>query len=228
MMTCTKTNHAATLQNLALFSVIERPQIEALATHVRELRVGKGEMLFRKGDTPHGFYVLLEGRINLAFHSEQGAERVLEVIKPGETFGEALMFLRRPYPLYAQAVAESLLLDIPEPVIQQMLEKDARLACKMLAGVSIRVHEMVSNLEACSMRTSAQKVACMLQRHAPENNAQIYDVELPAAKHTLASQLNLTPETFSRVLHAMAEAGLIAINGRIIKILDADRLRNHV
>lgn len=226
MMTKTTTNHTGALHKVALFSLVELEFIERLATQVRELRIGKGEILFNKGDAPHGFFVLLEGRINLAFPSEQGTERVLEVIKPGETFGEALMFLRRPYPIFAQAIAESRVLDIPEQAIQDLLEKDCHFARKMLAGISIRLHELISNLEACSMRSSAQRVACMLQHYAPEKGAQRYDVELPTAKHTLASQLNLTPETFSRVLHVLSDAGLIEVSGRKITVLDANGLKN--
>ncbi len=225
-MTKTTTDHTDTLRKLALFNLIEPELIEQLALHVREIWAGKGEVLFQKGDRPHGFFMLLSGRVNLAFPSEQGTERVLEVIKPGESFGEALMFLERPYPIYAQAVQESHILDIPEQAIHQLLEKDCRFARRMLAGISIRLHELIGNLEACSMRSSARRVACMLQHYAPEKGLKRYDVELPAAKHTMASQLNLTPETFSRVLHVLSDAGLIEVSGRTIRVLDADGLKN--
>lgn len=225
MMTRHAKNLADVLSRVPLFSRVEREDVEKLADNVRELRVERGEILFRKGDYPHGFYVLLEGRMTLAFPSEQGAERILEVIKPGETFGEALMFLGQPYPVFSQAGADSRLLDIPERAINVLLDKDSQLAKRMLAGISIRLHELVSNLEACSMRSSAQRVACMLQHAAPARDAQAYDVQLPAAKHIVASQLNLTPETFSRVLHVLSESGLIEVSGRVIKVLDADGLR---
>lgn len=213
------------LGRVPLFSKVERDDLTAMAGQVRELRVARGEILFQKGDMPHGFYILLEGRITLAFPSEQGAERILEVIKPGESFGEALMFLNHPYPIFSQASADSRLLDIPEEAITNLLDKDCRLAKRMLAGISIRLHELISNLEACSMRSSAQRVACMLQHAAPSAGTQEYDVHLPAAKHIVASQLNLTPETFSRVLHVLSESGLIEVTGRVIKVLNAEGLR---
>jgi CRP-like cAMP-binding protein len=225
MMTKTSINHATSLQKIPLFSMVEHELLERMARQTRELRLAKSEILFQRGEMPHGFFILLEGRINLSFPSDQGTERVLEVIRQGETFGEALMFLRRPYPILAQAVLESRVLDIPEQAIQDLLDMDCRLARGMLAGISIRLHELVSNLEACSMRTSAQRVACMLQHYAPEKGARSYEVELPMAKHTLASQLNLTPETFSRVLHALSEAGLIEVSGRKIRVLNADKLK---
>ncbi|HYP68183.1 MAG TPA: Crp/Fnr family transcriptional regulator [Thiobacillaceae bacterium] len=213
------------LGRLPLFRVLSTEETQYLASQVREVRLGRGEILFNKGDTPHGFYVLVEGCVQLAFTSEQGTERVLEVIKPGESFGEALLFLDKPYPVSAQATQDCMLLDVPGHTILNLLEKDSQLARKMLAGISMRLHELIRKLEACSMRSSTQRVACMLQHRAPDKSLNQYEVELPAAKQTVASQLNLTPETFSRALHALSEAGLIEVSGRVIKVLDADGLR---
>jgi CRP-like cAMP-binding protein len=213
------------LAKLPLFRVLGLEETKYLASQVRELRLDKGEILFNKGDIPHGFYVLIKGRVQLAFPSEQGTERVLEVIKPGESFGEALMFLDKPYPIYGQATQDSVLLDVPGQTMLDLLEKDCGLARKMLAGISMRLHELITNLEACSMRSSTQRVACMLQHHAPDKSINQYEVQLPAAKQTVASQLNLTPETFSRVLHVLCDAGLIEVSGRVIKVLDAEGLR---
>jgi CRP-like cAMP-binding protein len=50
-------------------------------------------------------------------------------------------------------------------------------------------------------------------------------VTLPAKKGVIASQLNLTHEHFSRLLHEIEAAGLIQVNGRDILIPDIGRLR---
>jgi CRP-like cAMP-binding protein len=218
--------HLESMQKIALFSIVEPEYLQRVADQTRELQLAKGEILFQKGDLPRGFFILLEGRVNLSFPSDQGTERVLEVINPGESFGEALMFLERPYPILGMAVANCRILDVPDQAILDLLDHDPRFARKMLAGISIRLHQLVSNLEACSMRSSTQRVACMLQHYAPDKGAKRYDIELPAAKHTVASQLNLTPETFSRVLHVLTEAGVIAVSGRKIHVLNADKLKN--
>jgi CRP/FNR family transcriptional regulator, dissimilatory nitrate respiration regulator len=47
---------------------------------------------------------------------------------------------------------------------------------------------------------------------------------LPASKHIIASRLNLTSETLSRILHGLSESGLIAVKGKQITVLDVVRL----
>jgi len=53
------------------------------------------------------------------------------------------------------------------------------------------------------------------------------EVTLHASKAVVASRLNLTPEHFSRILHDLAEHGLIEVQGRGITILDAAKLRDY-
>jgi CRP-like cAMP-binding protein len=210
---------------LPLFRELSEEEKEQLFAGVREIRLAKGQMLFNKGDLPTGFYVLAEGSIQLAFPSEQGCERVLEIIKPFESFGEALMFLEKPYPIFSQALQNSVVFFISANTIFSLLDNDTKLARKMLAGISKRLHELVTTLEACSMKSSTHRIACMLYHMGHKAGINEFVVELPAAKHLLASQLNLTPETFSRVLHVLTEAGLIEVSGRNIKVLDAEGLR---
>ena len=54
------------------------------------------------GDLPHGFYFLVSGKVKLAFSSSQGTEKVVEILGPMQSFGEAVMFMNRPYPVFAE------------------------------------------------------------------------------------------------------------------------------
>jgi CRP-like cAMP-binding protein len=43
----------------------------------------------------------------------------------------------------------------------------------------------------------------------------------------IASRLNLTPETFSRILNNLSSQGLIAVDGRDVTICDVALLRGY-
>ena len=215
--------------NLPLFRELGSQEIERIATGARTLHAARGETLFRKGDPSDGFYTVVYGQIKLAFHSANGAEKVVDLLGPNQTFGEAVMFMERPYPVYAQALADSLLLHVSKAVVFEEIDRDPAFARKMIGGLARRLHGLVSDLEGYTLHSGTQRVLGYLLRGMPEHEAPDTPIEisLPTSKSILASRLNLTPEHFSRILHDLTELGLIRVEGRSIKILDAEGLRHH-
>jgi CRP-like cAMP-binding protein len=66
-----------------------------------------------------------------------------------------------------------------------------------------------------------------LLQHCPQEGEckGSFDISLPTSKQVIASRLNLTPETLSRIFHDLATNGLIAVSGKQITINDVKRLR---
>ena len=215
------------LSRLPLFQELAPEQIAALEPACRERRLAKGEMLFQKGDLPKGFYVIVFGQIKLAFPSSQGNEKVMQIVGPRQSFGEAIMFLNRPCPVFAEGLVDSLLLHIGSGPVFALLESDPLFARRMLAGLSMRLHSLVQDVETYSLRSSAQRVVGYLLQQCPQEGAceGSFDISLPTSKQVIASRLNLTPETLSRIFHDLAVNGLIGVSGKQITIKDAKRLR---
>ena len=216
-----------TLFRLPLFSELGDEELDDLSRDTREVQPRKGEILFHQGETPTGLFVLIDGRVSLKFPSQHGTEKVLAIVNPGETFGEAVLFLQKPYPVFAEAVVDSRAMVVMANALNQAISRNAGLARKMLAGLSKRLHELVEDVETYSMKSSAQRVICMLQHHAPQEAMGSYEFTLPAPKNVIASRLNLTPETFSRILHSLSEEGLIRVTGRSIAVLNSNALHQY-
>jgi CRP/FNR family transcriptional regulator, dissimilatory nitrate respiration regulator len=216
----------AFLANLPLFKEASADEIERIAQGTRSVHASRGETLFHKGDQSEGFYLLVYGQVKLAFISPQGADKVVEIIGPGMSFGEAVMFLEMPHVVYAQTLADSLLLHVSKTAVFDELERNAKFARKMLGGLSRRLHGIISDVEAYCMHSGAQRVIGYLLRDAEQaaGNGQAA-VMLPTNKGVIASRLNLTPQHFSRILHELTQAGLVTVDGRTIHIADVDRLR---
>ncbi len=216
------------LSRLPLFQELAPDQLAKLETACRERRLSKGSMLFQKGDPAKGFFVVVFGQIKLAFLSAQGNEKVVQIVGPRQSFGEAVMFLDLPCPVFAEALVDSLLLHIGSGPVFELLETDPLFARRMLAGLSMRLHSLVQDVETYSLRSSAQRVVGYLLQHCPQNEAECegtFDISLPTSKQVIASRLNLTPETLSRIFHDLAANGLIAVSGKQITINNAKRLR---
>ncbi|MBN8441514.1 MAG: Crp/Fnr family transcriptional regulator [Thauera sp.] len=215
----------ALLRRIPLFSELSDEDLERVLRYAREKRLARGEMLFQRGDLPHGFYFLVSGQVKLAFSSSQGTEKVVEILGPMQSFGEAVMFMNRPYPVFAEALSESVLLHVGQAVVTELIEKDSKFALKLLAGMSARMHGLVSDVETYSLRSSVQRVIGYLLQQADSDKP--CEFALPTSKQVIASRLNLTPETLSRIFHELAENGLITVHGKYISLHDPTRLARY-
>ena len=122
------------LSRMPLFSALAPDDLAHLAAATRERRLQKGERLFQRGEQPRGFFLIVWGQVKLAFTSAQGNEKVVEILGPLQSFGEAVMFLDQPYPVLGEALADTLVLHIGAQAVFGQIEQDPRFARKLLAG----------------------------------------------------------------------------------------------
>ena len=215
------------LSVLPLFSDLCPTELQRMSEGCVLRRLARGEMVFRVGDPCEEFHVTVLGQVKLFALSPSGQEKVIELIGPGHSFAEALMFTGRPYIISAQALTDTLLLSVKKHAVLAEIEQDPKFALRMLAGISRRLHGLVHDVEAYALHSGLQRViGYLLRDQAVEDCAsgEVFTVSLPVSKATIASRLSLTPEYFSRVLHELEAAGLIRIDKREIHILDVKRL----
>jgi len=215
------------LSVLPLFTDLNRPELERLALGCQLRRLARGETVFRVGEPCEEFHVTVTGQIKLFAISPSGQEKVIELVGPGNSFAEALMFTGKPYIINAQALTDTLLLTVKKDAVVGEIERDARFAMRMLAGISRRLHGLVHDVQAYALHTGVQRVIGYLLRDQIAEDCvsgEVITVSLPVSKATIASRLSLTPEYFSRVLHELEAAGLVQIDKRDVRLLDPKRL----
>jgi len=218
------------LSVLPLFSDFSPPELARVADGCQLRRFGRNGSVFRIGDPCEEFHVVVTGQVKLFAISPAGQEKVIELIGPGNTFAEALMFVGKPYIVNAQTLSDSLLISVSKQAVLTEIEHSPRFSMRMLAGISRRMHGLVHDVEAYALHSGIQRVIGYLLRDQKiEDSASdnVFVVTLSVSKATLASRLSLTPEYFSRVLHELEAEGLIEIDKRDIRILDAQRLSRY-
>src|SRR5512140_1100762 len=211
------------LAALPLFTALDASALERLATATTRRALKRGEKVFSKGDAPTGMYVLVYGEIRLVARSPARGERLTGVVRPGHSFGEPIMFLERPAVVDAQAATDALVLHLPKEAVFDEIERNPRFARRMIAGLSQRVESLVQELDRQSLGGGRDRLIQFLVRGAGGDTGP-KTVTLPAAKAAVASHLRLTPEHFSRILHELAAAGLLQVQGRRITVPDIGRL----
>lgn len=213
------------LARLPLFNELAPDELDRIAAATAEVRIARGDTIFQRGDPCVGFHTVVYGQVKLAFSSSHGTEKVVEIIGPGHSFGEAVMFMEKPYIVTARALADTLLLHVAKSAVVLEIERNSRFSLKMLAGLSRRLHGLIGDVEAYSLRSGTQRVIGYLLQYDGEEGADQFTLQV--SKSVVASRLNLTPEHFSRILHDLANHGFISINNREIIILDREKLGSY-
>lgn len=210
------------LARLPLFQSISRQHFAEVVRHARMLHYARGQLVAKRGEPVPGLFAVAYGMVKLTLHGGAGAEKVLRLVGPSQTFGEVALFRRQPLPLDAVAVVDTGLVLVPAGTLLTLIETDAHFARGLVASLCQRIHAMVSDFEATTLHGATGRLAAYLESLA--DSPQTARVTLPAAKKLIAARLGMTKETFSRALHELAHAGVVRVAGREVMLLDRQGL----
>jgi len=210
------------LGSQALFADLAEDNLERIAGAGSVSECKRGTRILSRGDRLEGLYLLMSGSLKLYMLSCSGDERVLRVLAPGDSFGEAIMFNQMPSPVFVEALTSARLAFFPREVITDVLTRTPDFTDTMLRSMSNLMHQLIQDLETCCMHNALQRTVNYLLRMADAAQAPHVEVQLPASKAVVASTLNMSAETFSRELHRLQDDGLIEINRRVIYLRSRD------
>lgn len=215
----------ALLENLPLFRELDHENLSRIAAATLQVEAPRGSVLFRRGDPCTGFHIIISGQVKLALQTAQGTEKVVEILEAGHSFGEAVMFLEKPYMVTAEALADTRLLHVAGTAVFAEIDRDPRFARRVIASLSMRLHHLLGDVESYTLKSGMQRVIGYLLSLSEIAGGGTTQIELPVRKNIIASRLNLTHEHFSRTLHGLAAAGLISVDGQKIGIASIEKLR---
>ena len=215
----------AAMRRAVLFRTLAPAALARLAASATALKLARGEQVCRSGERCAGLYVVVSGRVMLSVGDPKSASKVIELIGPGGHVGLAAAALGVPEVVTAETLADSTLLLIPRAALLDTAAGSTELALQLVTALSRQVCGLITDIEACSLRSGRERVANYLLQNAAGAGARQRPITLPAKKSIIASRLSLTPEYFSRMLHELIAAGAIAVDGRQITVLDPGRLR---
>jgi CRP-like cAMP-binding protein len=199
--------------------------VAEVASHARTWSVRRGATICERDTNLPGVLAVAYGMVKLSVARANGEERVVRLVNPGETFGEASALFGRPCTVDAGALTDSLLIVIPSAPLLRLLEKDPGFAHRMVGILAERVQTLIRELESSVRHRGPQRLASYLHSLArPGEAAGSWLVSLPASKTVIASRLGFSKETLSRLLRKFVDQGVIESAHRQIAILDPERL----
>lgn len=193
-----------------MFTSLQAHQRARLEVMAGTRRLDAGEMLFLEDEPCSGFFVLVEGAVQLTRSGTvPGAHPTLAVILPVTSFAEAAMFGGEAFPATATALKSSKVVHFGKTPFLGALREDPDLALAVIHAQAVWLRKITQKVQELSGSDSLERLRTWLRANLPEQGAYA----LPVTKKALAAQLGMTPETLSRGLRIFQDQGLLEVQG---------------
>ena len=223
-----KTEKKHILRSLPLFNGLSSDQLRILDHCARHKTYNAGDLIASENETMQALYIVAEGKIKIFKSSAEGKEQTIYLFGPGEPFCIYSAFTDHIFPASAMALEKSSILVFPRDIIQDMAQNGPALLFNILIVLSRRLKECMGLIETLALKEIPQRLASFLLHSTTTEKGEKKDtLQMSITQRELAKILGTTPETLSRVLRKMVSDRIIAMEGRIIRILsrqDLERL----
>ena len=209
-----------------LFMDIDQHDFETIVQGTSARKLFTGETLFSQQQPASEFFMLVEGKIKITLSSSEGTEKVVDIIKPGNTFAEAIIFNgMQGYPVNSKALSEATVLRINAENYIQVLSNSPKACLKVMGRLSIRLHWLVNEIDRLSLHNASYRLISYLLEDVPEGSNEKIQIKLGAPKRIIASRISITPETLSRTLKSLSKNDMIEVDDEHIVLNNPSKLR---
>lgn len=217
-------------QNLFIASLFQEVEID-----IKELLLGdsvviqldkKGHLVYC-GDPLSHYYFLIEGSINLYRPTPEGDEKVFAKVESEEVFYESEVFLPEPIATFSAIATEPcVVLQLSSARLIECAAKSAYLASTLLRRCSTHYYQAINRIDTLTTSNASQRFVLYVSELI--NSYQSNQFELPSTQKHLAKQLNIAPETLSRIIHKLCDTDYLKYDNGHLQVIRPNELRAFV
>lgn len=205
------------LKDIPLFSGLSELHLAELQANMHLKHYTKGSIVFYEEDESQYLHILMEGNVRLYKTTPVGKEVYLHGMSAPNAIALLPALERVTFPATCAFLTKGTVGFLPLEKLHKCLENlDFSLA--MLKAMSKRMKLLENLLHKETVFSSEAKIADLIT-----NNAKIFQ---HLKNNEIASILNMTPETLSRILTKLKKEEIITINEHVVIILNQNALQD--
>jgi CRP-like cAMP-binding protein len=217
----------AVLKHNYLFRGLPDATLERVAALATKRHYEKGFRIFAQGDEGDALYGVAAGRVRISASASGGREVFLNIMEPGDTFGEIAVMDGLPRTANAVTLDDSTLIVIQRTEFLPLLEREPRLAIHLLKLLCERLRWTSELVEESAFLGGPARLAKRLLILASLHGraARVGQLELRISQHELARFLGVTRQAVNHSLTEWRRLGWIDIGRNQIVIRNTEALR---
>ncbi|HEX7081239.1 MAG TPA: Crp/Fnr family transcriptional regulator [Gammaproteobacteria bacterium] len=213
---------AAVLQRNYMFRGLPDRTLDRLAALASRKVYQKGAVIFSQGDEGDALYGVASGRVRISASGAGGREVFLNIMEPGDTFGEIAVMDGLPRTAGATALERTTLVVLKRVDFLSLLERDPQLAIHLLKLLCERLRWTSELVEESAFLSGparlAKRLLTLAQLHGRPAGGESKDaLEMRISQADLAHFLGISRQIVNQHLGEWAKAGWVALGrGRIV------------
>ena len=213
-------NFALLLKTNPFFKGFEDDAIEAVAALCVTRSLAAGEVLFLKGDAGDALYAIRRGQIRIATGTDAGRRLTLNLLGPGDVFGEVALLDGRSRTADATALEASELFMVRRRDFLNLITQRPKVAVRIIELLCERIRWMSDRMEESVLLPLPARLARRLVALSED-----FGTDLHVSQEELAVFIGATRESVNRQLQTWKRQGVIALGRNRIQLLDRGALR---
>jgi len=176
-----------------------------------------GDYIFREDVTPQFYYQIVDGEVKLNNYSKEGKEFIQNILSKDACFGEAMLFLEKPYPVNAVALTNCTVLKICRAKFMDLIDMYPQITLDICAALSEKTYNKFVLMRKIAHKNAIERLTEIMDiLKEPQENRDKFSYEIPHTRQQLASLTGLCVETAIRAIKKMEENKVVIIKNRKI------------
>ncbi len=210
----------------SLFYVLSEEDKNEIRKHVSFTRYKRNEMVFREGDKPSGFMMLVKGKLKIFKEGVGGREQIIRLSKALGIIGYRAIFACENHIASAVTLEDSVVANVDLDFIYNRAMKNSDFSLEIIRKLAKELGFANARTVALSQKhirgRLAESLMLLANKYGFEHDGTTLKVYI--SREDIANLSNMTTSNAIRTLSTFANEKLIAIDGRKIQIIDLQRL----
>ena len=203
------------IQDIPMFSDLDKKFHKELQDSIHIKKFTKNSIVFYEGDESDYLYILLEGTVQLYKTSPKGSQVQIKRMKAPNVIGEYACFEKQPFPASCEFLTDGVMGLLHFDKVYEYLD-NKEFSLGLIRSLTSKVMVLSALVHKETILSSEAKVADLMLEKIDTFNRLRYN--------EIAGILNLTPETFSRVITKFKKESIIHVVNGELKILNEEAL----
>ncbi|MGV4535956.1 Crp/Fnr family transcriptional regulator [Ornithobacterium rhinotracheale] len=212
--------------NDAMLNVFSKEEKEVLRSERKEIIFKKGDLILEEGKIPTGIFLIKEGTAKVYKVGFTGKEQIIRFLKSGDMIGYRSLLTGEAFGSLASAISAVKVEFFPGQFFLKMLQENSSFSFEMLKLISKQLGDAAETITTLAQKTVRERLAEVLMKLEEQmgNDNENY-INISLTREEMGNLIGTATESAIRLISEFKNDGLIAVQGRRIKIVNREMIK---